>query len=803
MPLISETIPNLINGVSQQPAPTRIPTACEEAKNCYMSVVSGLQKRQNSAFVSSLKDTASNNIASTVASTNVATHTTKRSDGTENLFIASDQGLHAFNLNTGAAFVIEASASGDAYIKSGSNPSRNIQFVTVGDQSFILNKDVKTLADTPDEGSAQRNDPTKTVSIFIKRAVASSAYAIYINNKLAFSTTTSDNTTADTALEGTSKIAENLKQAAESSSSVRSPDRIGSVITFEKVNADDVISIDDQFGGAAMRVIEDRVQDFSDLPPLEKVGRLAKVVGDADAEGDDYWVRFDGSVWIEDVGWEQRRQLDATTMPHKIVMSDKPGIDFELIPVVWADRLVGDDQSNQDPTFVGKKINSMFLYKGRMGFLTDENLVMSEVGNYENFYRTTATQLLDTDRIDIASTTGRVNILRHAVAFGNSLVVFSDNQQFRVTQGDILSPATVGLQPTTAYDGSRHVPPVNSGPNVFFAVDGPRFAIVREMYIDENNGEQFDAAEVTIQVPKYIPTNVTQLAVSTYEDVLVLLSGDATNTIFIYKWFLDGKTKVQSAWSKWEFPEGTHILSLVFLDQDLIMVYKLNDQIMVDRVRLEEAVSLVDDTPLLLDHQVTEDNMTVTYDQTSDTTTFQVPYQHVDDLQFWTRKAPYGMPLDVVRVAGSQTDYILDGKWDFEEDGTTKKAISAGVPISFEFTFSDQFIRSNTGGGLVAIQDGRLQLRYMSLIYQNSAYFVATVKPKNRDERKYVFTARTLADGTNLLDTVPIETGEFRFPILAQNTKVRIRLESDKPFPCSFGVAEWDALSHPRTRRVS
>ena len=45
-----------------------------------------------------------------------------------------------------------------------------------------------------------------------------------------------------------------------------------------------------RFQSAAMRVIEDRVQDFSDLPPLEKVGRLAKVVGDADAEGDDYYI---------------------------------------------------------------------------------------------------------------------------------------------------------------------------------------------------------------------------------------------------------------------------------------------------------------------------------------------------------------------------------------------------------------------------------------------------------------------------------------------------------------------------------
>ena len=54
MPLVSSSIPNLINGVSQQPAPTRLRTACENAENAYMSVVSGLQKRPNATYMSTL-----------------------------------------------------------------------------------------------------------------------------------------------------------------------------------------------------------------------------------------------------------------------------------------------------------------------------------------------------------------------------------------------------------------------------------------------------------------------------------------------------------------------------------------------------------------------------------------------------------------------------------------------------------------------------------------------------------------------------------------------------------------------------
>lgn len=816
MPLISSTIPNLINGVSQQPPASRIPTACEDATNCYMSVVSGLQKRQNSEFVSK--------ITTSQALGGASVHLTKDSRDKRYVFVASSGSIKAFDLDTGVEATVTANS---AVAKTGTDidylastqPDRDFQFISVADQTFILNRSQIVSGGSLDEDGT-RLDPVDTVSVFIRRAVVKTTYKIKIGDTVVAEFTTADNTSADNALEGTAEIAEQLvasfNQNKEANTAVvqnEAATRVGSVVIFKrKTLADgetrDPVKVDDQFGGAAMRVIEDTVQDFSDLPPAEEEGRLVKVVGDAEAEGDDYWVLFNGKVWVEAAGYNSQWRINADTMPHKLVLSvDANGVSsFEIAPVEWGDRIVGDVESNKNPTFVGNTINSMFLYKGRMGFLTDENLVMSEVANYENFYRTTVTQVLDSERIDIASTTGRVNILRHAVAFGDSLVLFSDTQQFRVTQGDILSPATVGLQPTTAYDGSRHVPPVNSGPNVFFSVDGPRFSIVREMYIDENNGQQFDAAEVTIQVPKFIPAPVNKMAVSTYEDALILSAGDKENCLYIYKWFLDGKTKVQSSWSKWEFDEDTKIKGLGFLDQDLIMVYENGSDLQIDRVRLEEAVSLSDENVLLLDHQTntTDGTLTAAYDSSSNLTTFTLPFTHKQPFEFWASGDLYGQQLVVSRgpdianpvAPGTATPtYLVEGDWSSAE-------VTAGLPYLFEFTFSDQFVRTNRGQGDISIQDGRLQLRYMSIVYQNSSYFEVRVKPKNRDEKRYVFNARTLADSTNVFDAVPVETGEYRFPVFAQNTKVTIKLSSDKPFPCAFGVVEWDALYNPRTSRI-
>ena len=45
MPLVSSSIPNLINGVSQQPPALRLASQGEEQINCMPSPVEGLKKR--------------------------------------------------------------------------------------------------------------------------------------------------------------------------------------------------------------------------------------------------------------------------------------------------------------------------------------------------------------------------------------------------------------------------------------------------------------------------------------------------------------------------------------------------------------------------------------------------------------------------------------------------------------------------------------------------------------------------------------------------------------------------------------
>jgi hypothetical protein len=54
----------------------------------------------------------------------------------------------------------------------------------------------------------------------------------------------------------------------------------------------------------------------------------------------------------------------------------------------WDKRTVGDvTKTNPMPSFVGRTINDVFFHRNRLGFLSDESMILSRSGLYFNFFR--------------------------------------------------------------------------------------------------------------------------------------------------------------------------------------------------------------------------------------------------------------------------------------------------------------------------------------------------------------------------------------------------------------------------------
>ena len=773
MPLVSSTITNIVSGVSQQPAPTRLSTACEAMTNAYPSVVSGLMKRQPSEWLATLNTTGT-------TPDGAGMHVINRDAFEKYIVVAGSSSLDVFDTN-GVQQTVNY-PNGTSYLPA-TDPWKKLRFVTVADTTFICNTD-KVV--TKEVVSETRSNPYTTASVFIKRAVASTTYAVYVNGVLAAETTTNDNTSAATALEGTAALAEELKASAISKGYTDAT-VVGPTLTFTVPDSAE-ITVLDQFGGGAMQAYNARVQAFEKLPPSEKEGRIVRIQGNLSTASEDYWVIYEDGVWVETFGWNSEDGLDASTMPH--VLERNADGTFTFKTHTYPKRTCGDLNTNADPTFVDNTISSLFIYKGRMGALSGENLIMSEVSNFENFYRTTVVQVFASDRIDVASITGRVNNLSHATSFSDNLILFSDSRQFKVDGGETFGPATVSITPSTAFSCSTFTQPVASGPNIFFVTDGANHSTFRELFVDEDL-KTVDADEVSVQVPRYIPNDVRKMSVSSFDDMLVCHSGSEPNTLYTYKWYVVGGDKVQSAWGEWKFADDVKILGHEFLDDYLYVVSKdANDVVTLNRMLIDPTLG----SGVLLDNRLDTSDMTVSYDSITDKTTIVTPYAYSGELEFYVNETGLaGYKLDVTKV--NDTTYRVNEDY-------TSNALQGGVPYTFDYTFSTQFIRQEGETGSSAIQDGRLQLRYFSMLYLDSAYFRAEVTPTNNQTFTHEFNARVLADNDNVTDIMPKDTGEFRFPIFAQNTSVEVKLINDKAFPCSFGSVDWEAMFYPKTQRI-
>ena len=121
MPVISQSIPNLINGVSQQTSTQRNETQAELQENAQSRLVEGLSKRPSLNYSATLD-------AANVYPTNAAIHGVQRD--ADNAFITAftNQNVKVWNLsgvNKTVSF-----PNGNAYLTS-TNPRQNLKLVNI------------------------------------------------------------------------------------------------------------------------------------------------------------------------------------------------------------------------------------------------------------------------------------------------------------------------------------------------------------------------------------------------------------------------------------------------------------------------------------------------------------------------------------------------------------------------------------------------------------------------------------------------------------------------------------------------
>ncbi len=783
----SGVIPNLVNGVSQQSPALRLPSQGESQENFYSTIVSGMKDRPPSEYVAKL--------ASTLAD-GAFTHIINR-DSTERYVAVSDGSsieVHDFD---GNAKTVNA-PSGYGYLSSVTDPAEDIVALTIHDYTFIVNKKA-----VPAQGSTLAPDRGHEALVNVVQGNYAHTYQIFIDGASAASYSTSATTAADL---DTVNIATQLYTDLVANGYNAAPwsvTRYQNALHIVNATTDFKITIEDGFNGSAMKAVKERTQHFSDLPVYGPDGFVVEIIGDDSTGFDNYWVKIDSPNSESVVVWKECPKpglvldLDPSTMPHTLVR-EADGT-FTFGPQTWDQRKCGDDNISPMPSFVGTAITGIVFHRDRLTFLAGENAILSRTGSFFDFFRTSATALLDDDPIDLGAAHTKVALLKSAVPYQKQLLLFSDETQFILAgNGDQLTPKTASILPITEYVSDTAVLPIAVGTSVFFAAVRGDWEAVWEYVINYSaNGPLGDGNEVTDDVPSYIPSGLFKLTGTSNENVVVGLTRGDDEALYVYRFLYQDNKKVQSSWSRWSLP-GATLLNAEFINSELYLVVKRSDGVYLEKLRMQPSVTDTDLGFLVhLDQRVHTDQLAApTYDAGTDATTYTLPYSPSDDTVAVTSAGNEDVlpALQLTIDSFSGVTITLPGD-------TTAYPIWFGNPYERRYRLSQQFVRRPNGaGGTVTLQSGRLQLHYLTVAYDKTSFFQIEVTPKGRAKRTYPFTGRSLGSEDNLIGVVPLLSGSKTVPILSRSDRVIIEIVNDSWMPSAFVNAMWTGIHNPNAK---
>ena len=817
MGIVSRAIPTLLRGVSQASDSSKQSDHADIQDNADSNPVVGLVKRSGIQHITNL---------STSTLGNVHIQTINRDVNEQYVAIFSNGNVKVYELDGTEKTVNKP--DGTTYLNT-SNPRNVIKTVTIADFTFVVNTSVTTEMDT----TLSAGNITQAV-IFIKQVSNDTVYSVTVDG-----VTVTDDTTNDSSL-STAQVATDLANGLSSGLSGFNIARNGSVIHVKKADGSN-FSIDgsDTQGNTQLQVVKNSVQRFTDLPTVSPNGYVVEVKGDENTNFDNYYVKFvtNNGGTFEEGQWEETIEagipfkFNYSTMPHVLIRQADgnfrfarvdgdtytvSGQSFELPK--WGERTAGDEESALDPSFIGRNINNVFFFRNRLGFLADDNVILSNVSEFFNFFPDTVLTVVDSHPIDVAASHTKVAILKHAVTMGEQLILFSEQTQFVLSSSaDNLTPTTANVLVATEFESSDDAAPVGSGSSIYFLTKKGTFAGVRE-YITQTDVTLKDAANITIHVPRLIPSNIFKLAVSNNQDILVCLGTDNPNKLFINRWLFGGQgQKVLNSWFTFTINANRRIKNIDFIGTDLFLVIEEDNVVTLEKLPFESDFKETNsEFEFHLDHKVTEGStgVSISFNAGTNKTTFTLPYRLRGEMNVVGRYLASGETSTFIDPNGTtqtlkpatiiQTTNLTNGSTTtIEAEGDYRNAkVIIGEPYDMHYRFSKQRITELPQQNSAEIISSRLQLHHFYIKFEKSGFFQVEVTPENRDTSTHKFSGRLLGTASSAIGEQNLETGTFRVPIMSRADRVDIDVKNKTFLPTLLASAEYEAMFHMKSRRM-
>ena len=596
-------------------------------------------------------------------------------------------------------------------------------------------------------------------------------------------------------------------------------------------------------------ITQDTVNDITKLPTQCKDGYIVKVTNSAQLTEDDYYLKFVGSdgdgpgVWEECVAPGVETVFDALTMPQ--ILTRTNATSMSLGTYSWAQREVGDDNTNKKPSFVGKKINQVLFHRDRLVFLSGSNIILSQPGDLSNFWNRTALTFSGIDRIDISCSSSSPNELVDGIEMNTGLVLFSKNSQYLfATDSDALDPKTAKVYTLSTYNYNSEVSPISLGTTLAFVDNAGKFSKFFEMVNIRREGEP-DVVEQSKPISRLMGTGLNLIA-NSRENSFVFLAEAGTQNVVGFRYFGQVQERLQGAWFKWRLrrPIKYHFV----VDDDY---YVVHDDNTFTRTPLQSSANTPsvfdgpDEFDIHLDHFVTVPAASLTYNSTTRKTTFALPtafntsgsigaivtnnsedkgrYQIVEgteqafealvgetsvidvndsieaefidlntaDLEGATVYDLESGTTIVNPQAGASTEYDSGGQTVSLTGDWTAQPITVGYLYEMSVELPTIYPTKTKDRTVVADTSGSLILQRLKFNFGPVGEFWTTLKRTGKAD--YVDKHESSLMNGYSANTAPYVDDSFRtVPVYERNTNVNVILKSTHPSPATLQSLSWE-----------
>lgn len=473
-----------------------------------------------------------------------------------------------------------------------------------------------------------------------------------------------------------------------------------------------------------------------------------------------------------------------------LVSVTEAGTYFTLEECPWDDRLVGDDTTNPIPDFfegerAGVPFKSVFFVQNRLGFTAGEHIWLSESGNLFNFWRTTVTQLVDSDPISVKSAHPQVSVFYAAPQWRGYQMLLAETGQFVLSGEPVLTPRTVRIDRLSSFRASPEVEPQVLGNSIFWPYTQADNAAVFQYWVPGDADYDPRADSITGDVPNFLVGDPVAFAGEGSLGALAISMNQDKRRIYFHTYASRGGQKIQESWNYFEMPLLSEVHGLGFTGggaskAQLGVVTKHADGFYLGFLDFDVGEDATDEKYKYVDRW--QDGLTGVFDSMNNWTTWTftpvIATNGTEGVVMVVDKAD-GTVLSTTRPTSTSVRATGDH---------SSKNVRVGVQYTFLHQFSPVYLR--LGDYSQPETQGRYQLRYLDLDYRKSTDFTVLVTPVGRSAYSKTFTSATPATGT------------LRVPIQSRGEDTVIAIQNSTPGGCRFVSADFEGFIHTRGRRL-